>query len=148
MECESSVSPAYDLAIARVAELAYALVLETSVLGLEGSNLSSSTWYRRLTVRTSGFQPGNGGFNSPRYHKCGLTDAAVNLVRESGETFPHRTYKGRLTQLGECLPYKQKAAGSSPAVTTRSVGEMVSRHPVTVESGDRYSYRPPFKCRI
>ena len=27
---------------------------------------------------------------------------------------------GRLTQLGECLPYKQKVAGSSPAVTTRS----------------------------
>lgn len=139
--------PTCDLDLARVAELAYALVLGTSALGLESSNLSSSTWYRRLMVRTSGFQPGNGGFNSPRYHKYGLTDAAVNLVRESGETFPHRTYKGRLTQLGECLLYTQEVAGSSPAVTTRSVGEMVSRHSVTVESGDQYPYRPPLGQR-
>lgn len=95
MECESSVSPAYDLTLARVVELAYTLVLGTSAPGLKSSNLFSSTWYRRLTVRTSGFQPGNGGFNSPRYHM------------------------GRLTQLGECLLYTQEVAGSSPAATTR-----------------------------
>ena len=43
MECESSMSPAYDHTFARVVELEYTLVLGTSALGYESSNLSSST---------------------------------------------------------------------------------------------------------
>lgn len=38
---------------------------------------------------------------------------------------------GRLTQLGECLPYKQKVAGSSPAVTTK-IGLLVKWNHTTL----------------